>query len=181
MTADDHQEDVHVTAYQCGFECWNCIPSSQIWMQNIIFTLSSFVTNTNLSSTESIICSLKKPPPYLCPAVMVTFSCGMGMDATLEAVNILVSDSWIEENKNYICSVLNWKTGFWSRFKYSHPHSSPPCPTLPWQFSKHLLHRHSAHLQWKTGEQILYKIVQAVKTHQGRSQTCEDSLFPLHL
>ena len=32
-------------------------------------------------------------PKYLCPAVMVTFSWGRGMDATLEAVNILVSDS----------------------------------------------------------------------------------------
>lgn len=31
--------------------------------------------------------------PHLCPLVMVTFSWGRGMDATLEAVNILVSES----------------------------------------------------------------------------------------
>ena len=38
-------------------------------------------------------------PTYLCPAVMVTFSWGGGMDATLEAVNILVSDSWRERER----------------------------------------------------------------------------------
>lgn len=36
---------------------------------------------------------------HLCPAVMVTFSAGRGTEETLDAVKILVSESWRGEKE----------------------------------------------------------------------------------
>ncbi len=108
---------------------------------------------------------LKSPLAYLCPAVMVTFSCGMGMVATLEAVNILVSDNYTEQE--LVLPSLKLKSRLLvfghiltSSFQSSMPHSSVAVLQAP-------VTQTFSSLTMTTGEQIFSKAASARLT-RGR-------------
>lgn len=77
---------------------------------------------------------------------MVTFSCGTGIEATLEAVNIFVSDNFrhIKEKSNYFAdlqhdSLNKMRFILTSSFQSSVPHSSVAVLQAPEQEKRNLM------------------------------------------
>lgn len=99
------------------------------------------------NQTETQQCC-KQKGDYLCPAVMVTFSAGRGTEDTLDAVKILVSESWKENGRSSHqmgSGVAQGSTGKQGgqqeqggRSIDLHLHSSPQSPTLLSPSSTHL-------------------------------------------